>query len=364
LLFVILAGLLAGPARADRIVLRNLTILSEPVVQFDEDAVRLQSGRTITWDEIESGEVAADKQPAFTSLLKKLGEPTFRIRQKLTTGDYEGLLSFAEEMYPVFAARNSPSAYMVCQSLMWGRLQVGRREEAVEPYLRCLDYLRQHEGKPAGLPGDRRLRLDLSTGLSPELIPIWFDAEAARKALPAARETLREIAKRPQGAPLGTYVLFATLAQAAGEADEAERFLGVVDESVPAVAQLRDIARAQREVEAAASGAAVKKLADNLDRLLPQNKPLAEYWLGLARLSEKEGAARREGVLDLLRLPALYGKQSPELAAAGLFHSMKALEELGDNSGSIALRKELLANYKGTVHANRVKAASAVSVNN
>jgi hypothetical protein len=359
---IALATCFAASARADRIVLRNLTMLTGTVTQFDEDGVIIEAAekRTVTWDEIEAGTVAADKQAAFDAMLAKLGEPLFRIKARLDKGSYEGMAASAESAYPVYAGRKSASAYMVCQGLMWGRLQEGKREQAVEPYLRCIEYLRQNGGKADSLPGSRRLVVDLATGLSPELPPVWFDAAAAREALPGVKETIRGMATpRPSGA----YLIYATLALAAGEAAEAEPFLSAVDESTPAVVQLRDIALAQREVQAGTAGEAVRRLQRSIDGLLPVNKPLAQFWIGMARLTAADAPGKRDGVLELLRLPALYGKQSPELAAAGLYHALKTLEALEDNAGSIALRKELLSRYAGTVHATRLKSTSSVSTN-
>lgn len=358
---VLLLVIPAAGARADRIVLRNLTILSEPVASFNEDGVRLESGKEVTWDEVQAGEVAPAKQEAFDAMLEKVGEPMFRIRSRLSSGDYKGALSYAEELYPVYSMRNSASAYMVCQGLMWARLHAGRREEAVEPYLRCVEYLRKHDGMDAGLPGSRHLRVDLNTGLSPELVPVWFDAEAAKKSLPGVREAA---SKMSMPRPTGAYLLYATLALAAGEQDEAKRFLSVVDQRVPVVVQLRDVALAQGEVEAGGdiTSPAVQTLEKQMDDLLPQTKPLAWYWVGMARLNSKEEAVRREGLLDLLHLPALYETESPELAAAGLYQAMNALAAMNDNSGAIALRKELRGDrYRGTVHANILEATSAVS---
>jgi hypothetical protein len=149
--FVAIAFVLFGtaaPACADRIVLRNLTVISDKTVAaFDEDGVRLAGGGVVTWDEIERATVAADKQAAFDAMLAELGTHLYRIRQRLTVGDYEGLLSHAEAVYPRYRTRRSETAYMVCQAVMWGRLAARRREEAVEPYWRCYELLRRAQGE-------------------------------------------------------------------------------------------------------------------------------------------------------------------------------------------------------------------------
>jgi hypothetical protein len=90
------------------------------------------------------------------------------------------------------------------------------------------------------------------------------------------------------------------------------------------------------------------ELDDNL-------RPLAIYWLGRARVAPAEQAQRRAGLLNLLELPAVYGDQQPELAAAGLALAVQVLSELGDVKGSIAVRRELLDRYGQTWHARQLR---------
>jgi hypothetical protein len=349
-----LAASLPSSRAEDRIILRNLNVITgKTVVGFDEDGVRLDDGTRIGWDEIERGRVRAEQQAAFDRTLEELGEPLYRIRQRLTVGDYPGLLTHAEAVYGRYVRRRSPTAYMVAQALMWARTAVGRREEAVEPYLRCYTYLRSLPESQVDLPGRRRLRFDGETGMSPELIPVWFDSQAAGSALPGVLATISEM---PPPRPEGTRVYYGTLALASGSLDRGASVLGGMQGGHPVLAELRDIGLAQREVTAGRPGPAVSQLAGRFDRLTPANKPLAIYWLGMARATAPQETAQREGVLELLHLPALYGRQYPELAAAALFQAMESLTAWGDESGRRAVRRELLDQYRQTYHAARVAA--------
>jgi len=340
---------------ADRIVLRNLDIISDKKVgAFDEDGVRLDDWSLITWDEIERGKVAAEQQAAFDQMLKDLGTHLYRIRQRLTVGDYRDILPHAEAVYPRYVGRKSETAYMVFQALMWARLAAGRREEAVEPYLRCYSYLKSTQTpKKISLPGDRRLQYDPRTGMSPELQPVWFDMEAAKSSLPGV---LRAVAEMPEPRPEGTRVYYGTLALAAGDSDQAVRVLSGIQGEEPGLAQLREIAMAQREVIAGGTGPAISSLEQNADKFAPANKPLAIYWLGMSELRSGDEPIRRGGILRLLHLPAIYGKGFPELAAAGLYEAMQSFATTGDESGRAAVRRELLEQYGQTYHAAKVKA--------
>ncbi len=350
------ATLFSEALAADRVVLRNLEIISDrTVVSFDEDGVRLDNDRVITWDEIERGSVEETKQKEFDQLLEELGGPLYRIRQRLKVGDYEGLLEHAEAVYPRYVDRSSSTAYMVFQSLMWARIAAGQREAAVEPYFRSLQYLATSNDRTA-LPGQRQLQYDAATGMTPALVPVWFDADAAKAVLPKVYEAIMSLKQRPEG----IYIYYGTLTLAAGDADTASRMFNAVKGEQRATAEWRDIALAQLEVTAGKPGPAVARLQAPAEKLLPQNRPAAIYWLGRSSIASSDERIRREGVLQLLQLPAVYGKSHPELAGAGLYEAMRTLDALDDAKASVAVRKELLIRYAHTIHAAKVKTETGI----
>ncbi len=87
----------------------------------------------------------------------------------------------------------------------------------------------------------------------------------------------------------------------------------------------------------------------------PEYLPLTIYWTGVAKTNLPSEDQKRDGLLDLLRLPAVFGEQQPEIAAAGLARSMHVLEKLGDANGSVRVRRELLSQYSQTYHAGLQK---------
>ena len=352
---ICLVGLQSLAANAaDRIVLRNLDIIAnKTVVGFDEDGIRLDDASLLRWDGIERGRISSEGQAAFDQMLEELGTHLYRIRQRLTVGDYRGILPHAEAVYPRYVGRRSETAYMVFQGLMWARLAVGRREAAVEPYLRCYNHLKSVPAEKLSLPGNRRLRCDLQTGMTPELQPVWFDAQAAKSSLPGA---LKAVTEMTPPRPEGTRVYYGTLALAAGELDQAARVLGGIKGEQPSLAQLREIAMAQGEVLGGRPGRAIGVLEGNLDKLTPDNKPLAIYWLGMSKLKSKDPRVQRQGILELLHLPAIYGDRFPELASAALYQSMVSFASAGDNESRAVVRRELLEQYSQTYHAAKVKA--------
>jgi hypothetical protein len=344
---------------ADRLILRNLDILSDrTVVSFDEDGLVLDGSppggeSRVTWDEVERGRVALD-QPRFDRLLAELGEPLFRLRQRLKIGDYESLAEPAEATYPRFAQRKSQTAYLVCQATMWSRLAAGQREAAVEPYVRCFELLRSRAAASSKLPGARRLQADPVTGMSPELVPVWFDGEAAKAALPGVQVAVRSMAApRPEG----MYVYYASLAIAAGEASEAERVLRSLTSRDGELLAWRGLLAAQQELAASSPGPALEQLRSASGSLPASCRPAALYWLGLADSQSSDPGTCKDGILRLLALPAEYGEAQPELAAAGLYHAAAALAKLKDDRGAEAVRGELAGRYGGTWHAQKLQAA-------
>lgn len=338
--------ILPATSRADRLVLRNLDIIRDKkIVAMNFDGVKLDDGQVISWDAIESGRLDGGRQELFDKYLKNLGIHLYRIRQRLSVGDYRTLGPHAEAVAKYYRGRNSETAYMVMQALMWSRLAQGQREAAVAPYWRCFEYLRTRQGQPVNLPGERRLKYDPATGMCPELAPVWFDEEAAKAALP---EVARAIGDMNSPRPGGTRIYYASLAVAAGDEAAAGRALSGIDEGNTVLAQLRDLVGVQRELAAGTPGDKMRWLETSIDRIQPANKPLALYWLGLAKTRDDQPAAKKQGLLHLLSLPAAYGQKQPELAAAGLYQSMKTLEALGDAKGSVAVRGELLDKYAQT----------------
>jgi hypothetical protein len=241
---------------------------------------------------------------------------------------------------------------MVCQATTWSRLAANQREAAVEPYLRSFDLLRAGAARAGSLPGSRRLLFDAKTAISPDLVPIWFDAEAAKAALPGVQLAIRGISQpRPEGA----YIYYASLALAAGDAAEFHRVLPSIRGEDPALAVWREILLAQQEVAGGSPGSAVESLRSSVESLPENGRPAALYWLGLADIQSTDEAQVRDGILALLMLPAAYRAQQPELAAAGLYHAAAALDKLKDDRSAAAVRSELASQFGTTYYGAKAR---------
>ena len=351
------AGIAGQCPAADRIILRNLELVADKTVLFlDEDGVKLDGKRPggidlIPWDEIERGRVSGKLQPEFDKHLAELGPLLYRLRQRLKIGDYEGLYETAEKVYPRFAPRQSQTAYMVCQATMWGRLARGKREAAVEPYLRCLELLRSGMAKEALLPGSRRLAAGADAPYCLDLAPIWLDAAAAKEALPGVQEAIKKMGSpRPDEA----YLYYISLALAAGDLPAAQKVFPAVQGKDQLATEFRDVLLAQQEVQSKKAGSHIKDLESRLPKLHPASRLLAHFWLGKSRADSAGTTATadplrlRDAALDFLTVAALAEDRDPELAAAGLYQALQVLDKLKDTAAADVVRRELLGRYRET----------------
>jgi len=340
-----------GGHAADRIVLRDLTVIADQMVrEFNLDGVVLADGNRLRWDEIESGKLAAN-QAEFDQLLREIGGPLYRVRQRLKVGDYRGASEPVEELYPRFVGRLSESAFLVLHTTVWSRISAGHREAAVAPWLRCFALLQKHPEYLKAISGDRRLSVELETGLCADLLPVWLDAEQARLAMPQVREAAQAI---PEPRPDGVLYYAGTLALAAGDRDWGGRVLASLNQADPAARELQLLAKSAIAFQEKKCEEALAILRSG-SRWSPGTRPLAWYSMGLAEIASHDAREKREGVLHLLRLPAGYSTSQPELCGAALYFAINTLESLDDQRGSVALRRELTNRFGDTVFAKRVQ---------
>src|SRR5207245_10251395 len=93
---------------------------------------------------------------------------------------------------------------------------------------------------------------------------------------------------------------------------------------------------------------AIGQLRARLGNLPGPCRPTALLLIGLADMRATDEEVRKGGLLSLLSLPAIYGGEQPELAAAGLYHAAAALDKLKDIAAAAAVRRELASRYAGT----------------
>jgi hypothetical protein len=349
-----LLGSVALPA-ADRILLRNLEILRDcEVVSFDADglilaAERSSGGKLVTWDEVETLQLTV-KQAEANQLLAEIGPALFAIQRRLTTGDDEALRAPAEQLWPLFRERQGKSACLVALALMWGRLAHGAREQAVEPWFKAYDLLRNRALKLSEIPGKRKVLLDAATAIHWELEPVWFDTAAAKKALPLVDKC---VAQMTEPVPEGAKLYLASLALAAGEMTTAEALLDETYQQAKSKT-LQQILLLQQACLLGKPAASRSEFEATLASVPKDMQPLALYWLGQSYLvGAADSTQPEEALVMLLRIPALHARHSPDLAAAALFTTLEHYRQ--DRKLTARLQQELVEKFPFTFHGRKLR---------
>jgi len=343
-------------AWADRVILRNLDIISDTAItSVDDDGLKLAGGRFIGWDEVErattisprpsgEGPGARVAQEQIDERLKTLGEPLYRIRARLKVGDSTGLLKFAEPLADRFSASQGRSAALVHTALYRGLVEAGRYEEAVAPLLAASDGVAR--GFAKGFDGaiERALELDPATGLAADLPPLFFDKEAAQKSLPIAFEVIRQM-KAPL--PASARLYYAGLLIVAGQPEKAPGALNGLPWN-DALTPWREVLLAGGEIATKESERAIGRLLPRVAGFPPPARALAYYYLGTAQDDPPRD------VLWLLHIPAAHATTYPHVTAMAIYQASEKLAERGDAAAAQSLRQELRTQYPATHAAKRL----------
>ena len=342
---------------ADELLLRDWTRLTDvTVVELNDDGVTLRDGRLIGWDRIESGQIGVDQQAAFDQSIRDLGEPLFRLRQRLQLSDDDQVLELAESLWPRYRERTGEAAMLVSVGLMRGRLAAGQRASAVLPYLFFLQQLQRSDvdgtSERAGLDEasvhraqrEFGVSIDPATGLCGNLLPLWQDSDAAQAA---SQELLEWLAKQPPPLPLSASVYAATLAAFAGDPDAAQTQLEAIPLASDALIELRTVVTWQLALQQEPA-MSIRSIESNLDKLLPRNQAIALYWLGVAGLNVNNDNRQQIARLHLLQIPAEHPGEA-DAAAAALHEVVEYYRTHAANATAatdlITVRAELLKAY-------------------
>ncbi len=351
-------------AQPPRILLRNLQRLTTfEVVGLDEDGIRLKASggeQQLTWDQIQAIRLAdAEQQKTAQGFLQSVGEPLFRLRARLAANDLVGAAEPAEKLFPAFQERKGEAAKLVLQGTYLSRMAACQREQAIAPYLLWLS-----QGTPAavaasdgaadakGASSSDKIGSDLDANgglLLPSLLPVAFDSEAAKKALPDLQNAIRQI---PLPRHPASYIYFASMAVAAGDAAQAKKVLAALPaENAPWLGWKKLVAL---QVELAEAGA-VPELA-KLEKELAGGPPLlrAAFLFSLSQTrDEPNETEQRELQADLATLGMVYQLNAPEVAAMALSQLADSLRRQGHTRQAAAVLAELETRYAESYAARR-----------
>lgn len=273
------------------------------------------------------------------------GERVWRARRRLERNDAPAAEPLFETAFAEYRLKPGPTSAVVAEGLLRCRLRRGAHVLALEPWLAWVaaserdpagaSHFQSGWADAAGLPP----MLDGPTDLVPALPPIWLGWESVRGLASGDAGADAWPVDSVSGALMGLY-----RASARYEAGQAVEMPSSLPEH-PGVAIVAAITRARigtpeqrqmgrRQVE---------------ERLRSSSSPWLEAWLraGLGRslVQERDVATRRRGVLELLEVPARFGRTHAYLSGVALAEASTTMDSLGDASAASILRQDLARTY-------------------
>ncbi len=338
-------SLLAGSLKAQHIVLRDLTFIEPVKIEtMDVNGLVLDGGLQFLWSDILQGKID-NQQKTFDRLVKEIGLPLFRIQSRMARGSFEDLQPMANQLLRLSKGISGPTAYIANAASFHDFLAQGNREAAAVPLVKLLA-MRMEQPNLERL--DREIGLRFEGNICLDLLPIWFDETAAKKAwnnLELATELKPNDTQ--QASP---YLLSLQLLgdhPANGLEGEAEK-----------VTDWKPILVAQSALLNSNPRSALDSLENSSLNLDATQRAMALYYRGLAMRDLQMNSpsnATASWKLTLLQIPAQYQNQFPELSAAAIYQVLAGSREIPQEFES--LQQELTGRYQKTWHGRRYQSS-------
>jgi hypothetical protein len=325
------------------------------------------------WDQILKATVAAERQADFDRNIVAIGLPLYRLAHRLSVQDWAGLEDLAERLYQNLSfdglepKQNPRAAYLICVATMKSRLYRGKRAAAVLPFLQAakIQQLWQANGNDhlAYLP-----KPDASSMQSSEILPIWFDGEQVESVFSDFASSLAPSTETDLPGPI---VYLASMAIRTERLELARQLTQLLSNSNDQVEAWRLILLAQIQIAEGNRLAAAEFLEANHASLVGGAIPVA-YYLGAAGVIDPQAKPgndpsqlanspksaineQADAILTLLKIPALFGNQYPDLSAAALYQSSQIAKSMAWDAEYQILEQELLNRYPRSLHGQLVE---------
>jgi hypothetical protein len=339
-LLLSLSSLAAAQDDADTIERRG----AEPAIVgritvVDDSGVSVRSAQGAThfvpWDRVRR--IVTDRPPAGLERWRDTAETLWRARSRVERNDTALAEPLLERLFEQYRGRTHETALVVAEGLLRCRLVRGANAAALIP---ALEVGRLHRaGVETASYAMLRPVIDEETSLCPELAPAWLSS----RALDRLQRDLEEYDAKDD--PI-------IAALASGYLRALRRQLGVggaAGSEEPGEAAPPEHPGVQLLTWCAACGAddAQRRRAarDRLRLEMPTMPTWGEAWarfaLGTSLLREDGIGRRQRGLLDLVHLPARFGRSHPYLAGLSLAWCGEASSAWGDASAAAAFEAEL-----------------------
>ncbi len=350
------------------------------VEEVNLDGVRIRQGAgpggmvyIVGWDRVRA---VLGEQESKALAFMPIAERAWRARTRVERSDWGAAEPLLEELFTTYRGHAGPTASAVAEGLLRCRLRRGAQAASVWPWL---EWVRITEtagdagaDRTSWIGGHTSLAAvaDDETMLAPALPPIWLAGPAldalagspdwdryGRSADKTIKGTAsvaadlaalyRATARFEAGDP--TVVVPETMSQGAGVrlvrdivvsriGDEAAR----KGARSALLKRVNPDAREAREARESAPGTAPAGGSAGVERWV-------EAWcrvaIGRSLLREQDVSLRRQGVIELVHVPARFARQEPYLTGVALAEGAAALWEMNDAAEARVMLGELAAQF-------------------
>ena len=353
------AGTVPFRCAGDELRLRSGKLLDAiRILSVDEDGVVLDDGRRFPLDSIQSAKL--EQQARFDELHGKISLDLFRLRVRLQRDDVESLSAQLEKLYPVFQNRNSRSAVVVMLARLRHCVQQGHWDLAIGAHFRLFTLATNSTENASEL---KRLgyRIDNQSGMTGEIFP---GGVSKAQVLENWESILKAYRGLPDPHPSGLEFYFFQLAKIAEVEVEPE----ISSRRLKLTSLERLLLDHSQVALTGTEPEELKRVRDQLaDQAFQTGDTLfhkAFFYLArglvVAQMEAKGGAGNpNQGLLDLLRIHAEFGKQTESMSAAGLFHAARLFRARGMPDAEKSVSEELFTRYPSSDFAKQLKLKEA-----
>lgn len=289
----------------------------------------------VTWDRARHLETDEPRfAEAFNTHLD-LSERLWRARSRVERGDYASAEPIFDELFSETTHRTDATALIVAEGLLRCRVAREARAAAVLPWLEM------HRLLAAGLKPTAYLSMrpvvEAQSGLCPQLPPMWGKSAGVEQMLadlnhyvPDAPSSARLAALYARAARLSLGLAVSDSADFYRSDESWDRDAGVVVVTA-LVAAIERVRPLPLDVE--------KVMARPLREPGPLT-PWALFMRGTVRVEERDLDRRREGLVDLLTIPATHGEEHRYIAGFAVERAASILDSMGRSAAAASLRAE------------------------
>ena len=314
-IFVVFA-LLGTSLFAQEIILRDLSrIANASVTSATDESLTLADGKQLSWDRVLQARVDPAWQKAVDDRIEKFGLPLYRLKHRLRQQNYDGAFEISRDWYDndqnMFAGADAN--FLVCRSVMLGRIARGENGKAVEAMIRALELQDQCSKELLdSIEGITFEESELKTQLCRQLLPVWSTAEESRSQLSKLDDQfdLQTMVQKWPG--LGVYL--SSMAIHSGQRERMTQW----NSAMGAVPLFRPW---QRILNSDLSRGPLSRFIGDTDGSL---RVTTMYWWATA---EDQQAENPERVLTLLKIVANYQDQFPSLAKESLAQAVELTDD-------------------------------------